>query len=74
MKAITSGTVSLQAAARTRNDRGAHPAVLVHVQERPEQERRRQGDRVELVEHEEAERRIEQVGAGEEARRRAGHA
>ena len=45
---------------------GAHPAVLVQVQERPQEEGRRQGHGVELVEDEEAERRIEQVRAGEE--------
>ena len=55
--------------ARRREDEehgGTHPAVLFHVQERPEQERRRQGDGVELVEDEEAERRIQQVRAREE--------
>ena len=50
------------------------PAVLLDVQERPEQERRRQSHGVELVEHQKAERPGRAGRRRRAARRRAGHA
>ena len=66
MRASTSGTVSLLSRGEDEERRRPQPAVLLDVEERPQQEGRGQRHRVELVEHEEAEHRVEQEGAGEE--------